>query len=183
MKSIFTLIVFMSAAVTNAADKASTTTVSASGGAKFEITAPDGWTIKTVSVDPTIPAATSLVSPDGDVNLLISFIPDKNGAFGTRGKLEAVLTRSAKQYESGSVEKKTKIEKLDSKNGLCVFAEFTDADLVGKKTGAGQFKVVGTGLMLFDKAVANVTLLGDSFTDKSYLAGKEAIETGIKLKK
>ncbi len=183
MKSIFTLIVFMSAAVMNAADKANTTTVSASGGAKFEITAPDGWTIKTVSADPSIPAATSLASPDGDANLLISFIPDKDGAFATREKLEAVLNKTAKQYEGGSVEKKTKIEMLDSKNGLCVFAEFTDSDLVGKKTEAGQFKVVGTGLMLFDKTVATLTLLGGSFTDKPYIAGKEAIKTGIRLKK
>jgi hypothetical protein len=185
MKRLIPLLLLGWATTSLAADaeKPKPTTVDVPGGAKIDIVAPAGWTVKEVQPNPLIPSATSLTSPNGDRSLMISFIPDANGALDTREKLEALLKLTAKQYEEGSVEKKTKFEKLDSKNGICVFAEFTDADLVGKKTEAGQFKVVGTGLMLIDKAVATVTVLGDSLTDKSYLAGKETIKTGIKVHK
>jgi len=180
MRVLPAVLLLFSASWAVAADKPKPTTVNVPDGGKFEVTAPEGWKVRVIQPDPKLPPTVALATANQDTDLKITFIPDKTGAFGSEEKLDAALKRVAEQYAGGSVENKTKVEKIESKNGTCLFAQFTDADLVGKETKPGQYKVVGTGLMLFDKTVAAIMLLGDSFDSKSYEAVKELIKSGIK---
>ncbi len=184
MKKLLPLL-FLSFAVTALAadaDKTKPTTVTTANGAKFDIAVPSGWAVETFKTNPNLPAlpaATSLTTLNKDMILLIWFFAIKKGADDSKAKLEAAFKIAAGQYAEGSVEKKTTIKSLDTKSGTCLFAEFTDASLVGKKPQPRQFAVVGTGMMRSGQTLIVVTLLGDSFTAKSYLAGKDVVTKGI----
>jgi hypothetical protein len=145
----------------------------------LEIKAPEGWTVKILK---TPIAPTILATPkNGAADLKITFIPMKEDL--DKEKMEALVKLGSEQYVAGSVERDVKLQNLDSKNATGVFAEFTDASLVGKPAKPGQFTFVATGLIKIGKATGTFTLLGNSFNDKDYLAGKEILKSGITEKK
>jgi hypothetical protein len=159
--------------------KPNVTTVTLSEGGPLEIKAPDGWTVKV----PKTPLGTTIVAAPkaGDADLKITFIPMQEEL--DKEKMEALLIIGAQQYIDGSVEKKMKLQNLDSKNATGMFAEFTDASLAGKRARPGQFAAVATGLIKIGKATGTFTLLGKSFDDKNYIAGKEILKSGLAEKK
>jgi hypothetical protein len=190
MKSILAVLLVALAPVifgsgANAAEPAApkTTTVTVPNGNTLDVATPEGWSLATVQPDPTLPPTVRLTAPNHETNLQITFLSDKTGTFNTKEKLEKTVEKTAQQYVDGSVEKKIKLQSFDVVGGSCVFAEFTDSDLAGKPTKPGQFKVAGTGVMTLGQTVAAFTLLGDSFDDKSYLAAKNLLKTGVAIHK
>jgi len=159
--------------------KQNVTIVELSQGGPLEIKAPDGWTVKA----PKAPLGTTIAAApkSGDADLKITFIPMQEEL--DKEKMEALLIIGAQQYIDGSVEKKMKLQNLDSKNATGMFAEFTDASLAGKPARPGQFAAVATGLIKIGKATGTFTLLGKSFDDKNFVAGKEILKSGIAEKK
>ncbi len=149
------------------------------GGDPIDVVAPEGWKLTKIQPKPTLPPTIILHSANNDTELRVTFIADKAGAFNTQDKIEKALTQAAQQYVTGSVEKKLTLQDLKSANGKSSFAEFTDADLVGKQPGPGQYKVVGTGLLVVGNTAAIITLLGNALDDKSYVAGKAFLKSGI----
>jgi hypothetical protein len=158
-------------------------TVTVPGGDSLEVTPPEGWSASTVQPDPSLPPTVRLTAPNKEASLQITFLSDKTGTFSTKEKLEKVVEKAAQQYVDGSVEKKIKLQSLDIPGGTCIYAEFTDSDLVGKTPPAGQFKIVGTGAMTLGKTIAAFTLLGDSVEAKAYLAAKQILKSGVALHK
>jgi hypothetical protein len=159
--------------------KPNVTTVTLSEGGPLEIKAPDGWVVKV----PRSPLGTTIVAgpKNGDADLKITFIPMQEEL--DKEKMEALLIIGAQQYIDGSVEKKMKLQNLDSKNATGMFAEFTDASLAGKPAKPGRFAAVATGLIKIGKATGTFTLLGKSFDDKNFVAGKEILKSGMAEKK
>ena len=139
--------------------------VAVKDGDTFEVKIPEGWD-QTQNHSPLAPTIT--IRPKSqEAELKITFISDPNGELSKKDHLDKAVTAAAQQYVNGSVEKENKLQSLESKNGKCKYAEFTDASLVGKQPPPGKFKVVGTGVMLLGKTAAAFTLLGNSFDDKS----------------
>jgi hypothetical protein len=172
-------------AAVNAAEAsgAKCSTVTVPGGDALDVTAPEGWSLVTVQPDPSLPPTVRLTAPNHEANFRITFLSDKLGTFATKEKLEKAVNKTAEQYVDNSVEKKIKLQSLELTGGNCVYAEFTDSDLVGKPSRPDQYKVIGTGVMTLGKTVAAFTLLGDSFDEKSYLAAKKILKSGVALHK
>ncbi len=158
-------------------------TVTVPGGDTLDVSWSEGWTEVTVQPDPSLPPTVRLTAPNKEASLQITFLSDKTGSFNTKDKLEKVVEKAGQQYVDGSVEKKIKLQSLDLASGTCIYAEFTDADLVGKTPPAGQFKIVGTGAITLGKTIAAFTLLGDSVDAKPYLAAKQILKSGVALHK
>jgi hypothetical protein len=185
MKTLLGVLLMCCAASAYAADsdEPKTSVVAVPDGGALDVITPAGWTFAKVQLDPSLPPTVRMSSANGDASLQVTLLVDKVGGFGTKEKMEEVVKGAAQQYVGGSVENKVTLQSLESPNGKCVLAEFTDADLVGKPSGPGQYKVVATGILVLGKTVGAVTLLGDSFNDKSYLAGKKILTAGIAVHK
>jgi hypothetical protein len=155
--------------------------VTVQDGDTLVIKVPAGWdqTQTHSALAPTI----TMHPKNQEAELKITFIADPKGELGKKDHLEKAVRAAAQQYVKGSVEKANKLQSLDSKNGTCVYAEFTDAAWVGKQAPPGKYKVVATGVMSFGKTAAAFTLLGNSFDDKSFVAGKEILQGDIAVKK
>jgi hypothetical protein len=166
-----------------AADEAKPTVPSGTvpEGDDLQITLPDDWEQwqNRNALAPTI----TLRPKNNDAELKITFIADTKDAFAKKEQLEKAVRTSCQQYVDHSVEKEIKLKTLESKNGTCVYAEFTDAALVGKTPQPGEFKAIASGVMLVGKSVAIFTLVGNLFEDKSYIASKDILKSGITLKK
>ena len=166
-----------------AADEAKPTVIpiTVPEGDALQITVPDGWD---QSQNHYVLGPTVTLRPNNkSAELKLTFILDTKSAFAKQEQLEKVVRASAQQYVDGSVEKEMKLKNLDSKNGTCVYAEFTDASLVEKTPKPGEFPAIATGVMTIGKSAAIFTLLGEASDDKSFKTGKEVLKSGITLKK
>ena len=150
-------------------------------GDSLEITVPEGWE-QAQSGSPVAPTIT-LHPKNQEAELKMTLIPDTKGALSTKEHLEKAVKAASQQYVKGSVEKECKLQSLDSKNGTCVYAQFTDTALVGKPPRPGKYLVVATGVMSFGKSAAAFTLAGRSFDDRLFVAGKEIVQDDIVIKK
>ena len=185
MNRLFAVVLLGCAATAWAADEeAAKKTVAIPGGATLEVAAPEGWSLRVIQPDPKLPPTIRLKSAKREANLQVTFFIDKVGSLGTKDKLSDMVEAAAKQqYLIGSVEKKVTVQFLDSPNAICAYAEFTDADLVGKEAKLGQYKVVATGIIKFGDTIGVVTLLGNSFDDPAYQAAKGFLKSGLTVRK
>jgi hypothetical protein len=183
MKTLIVIVLLVGFVTTSQAadsEKPKTTTVKVPDGATFDITPSEGWAVEIIEPKRALAPTVSLSTPNHEATLEFGFI---KGASATNGKQKTALKKIAQPFVEGSVEKKLNIEKLESKDATCLFAEFTNPDLLNKLTESGYYKVVGIGVIASDNTMVCITLYGVSLTDKSYLAGKELIRTGIKARK
>jgi hypothetical protein len=155
------------------------TPLSITDGTDLNITTPDSWKVTKIQPDAAIPPTLKISSPAQEVVLQVTFLPDKLAKFDSQEKVDKVVQGSSAHYVGGSVEKATTVQKMTVANGIGSLAEFTDADLVGKTTKPGQFKVVATGLITIGKTAAAFTLLGDSFDQAEYIEAKKILTDGI----
>jgi hypothetical protein len=63
------------------------------------------------------------------------------------------------QFAEGSVEKEAKVEKLDLKAGVGVYASFTDPSLVDKPSEPGNYKVMSPGMIHLKKELVIATTI------------------------
>ncbi len=163
-------------------EQAKTETVSVPEGNTLEVTVPKDWKYTKLDQGKILPPTLKFESADGKTLLQLTLLADSSGQFGKKEQIEKGVTAAAQQYVDGSVEKKVTLAKLDSKNGIGSYAQFTDASLVAKSPQPGQYLVVATGTMVYDKTIAAFTLLSDSFDSKSYAAALELLKSGVVVK-
>jgi hypothetical protein len=154
------------------------------GATAIEVSVPAGWTYEKIQPVPTAPPTLKWsCAADKDVNLQITFLPIKEGRLDTQEKIDASVMNLGRQYANGSVEKEIKIHKLVTANGLGSYAQFTDADLVGKPNAPGQFKVVACGTLVIGKTAGAFTLLANSFDQPGYKAVLALLQEGMAARK
>ncbi len=159
-------------------------TISVPGGATLEVTAPDGWTLRTFQPDPTLPPTIRLRAPEKKATLQVSFFVDTVGELATKDKVEdRAAARARWQYLIGSTDKKVTLQTIESSGELCVYAELSGDRMEGKQAKLGSDNVVATGLIKFGRTIGVVNLLGSSFDDPAFLAGKEFLKSGLTEKK
>jgi hypothetical protein len=185
MKTLCALILLSCAPSILVADEtAKKLTVSVPGGATLEAVAPAGWSLTKIQVDPTARPTLLLDAPHHDATLQITFFIDTVGELATKENVASrVASRAKWQYLIGSLEKKITLETLDVPGAICVYAQFTDAGIEGKKEKLGPFKVVATGVIKFGNTIGTITLLGNSFDDKAFQIGKVFLKTGLTVHK
>jgi hypothetical protein len=185
MRCLFALTLLACAATAFAAEEtAKKATISVPGGATLEAVAPAGWSLVKIQPDPTFRPTILLESPDHDAKLQVTFFVDTVGELATKDKVEdRVASRAKWQYLIGSMEKKITLQTLDVPGALCVYAQFTDAGMEGKKEKLGPYKVVATGVIKFGNTIGTITLLGNSFDDKAYQMGKDFLKSGLTVHK
>ena len=158
-------------------------TISVSGGATLEVTAPEDWSLRTIQPGPTLaPTIRLRAETRGE---FAGFVLRRygrrvvhQGKSGGQGGLAHKW-----QYLIGSADKKVTLQTIESSSELCVYAELSGDRMEGKEAKLGSYNVVATGIIKFGRTIGVVTLLGKSFDDPAYLAGKEFLKSGLVEKK
>jgi hypothetical protein len=157
----------------------------AAHGAEFDLGArgvltmqvPEGWSANSQEISrpgadgSTIAFATSFKPPEGaNAKCSITFLyvtnrpPDK-------ATIRVDVLRMGERYASGSVEKKKVLRDFSLEQGYGAYSVFTDASLVGKKTRAGQYRVIGVGeVQPSENLLGALSLFADDAEGKEFKA-------------
>ncbi|GEP41927.1 hypothetical protein [Brevifollis gellanilyticus] len=126
---------------------------------QLSVAVPEGWEGKAkeipgVGVDITVRPKTPR---NMACKLTVLFIPAEQELTP-----EQVIERwkgTLGQFAEGSVEKEAKVEKLNLKSGVGVYASFTDPSLVGKPSEPGNYKVMSPGMIHLKKELVIATTI------------------------
>ncbi len=181
MKKLALLLLLVSAGVVLAGDPLALKVPGVKGEVK--VAPPDHWTHELKESGPRNPPSLQLYNGEGkEVSLQITALPAPGAV--SQGDAEAlgrlVEELSSKQYEEGSVEKKTKVEELKVKDGVARYALYTDADLASvEKPEEGQYKKVTTGMIRSGAVLVIFTLLSQDTTSDAYKAAMKFLAESV----
>lgn len=171
----------MLVALLSLAGRAKDLEIKAGDGTGYVFHAPENAQVFKNNPPAGIPPSIKVRSASNRMSLQITFMPKGKRDYDNQAALnELVGKMGARQYEGGSVERKTEVVALKVNGGLGAIARYTDAELANvANPRPGQFKVVAAGAIVLGKNLATVTLLGDSFDSEDYKQGLSLLESGF----
>jgi hypothetical protein len=137
-----------------------------SKSSSLQLKVPSGFTAKKIAGP--LP---SMDVGNGDIKLKFTAIPIPDEKLTKLGGVEGLLKLTVQKFQTGSVEQKCNLQKL--KIGNAVYATFTDASLVGKKSSPGNWRMITSGIIQGKDGLLNFTLFSHSSDSKQF---KQMIE-------
>src|SRR4051812_3366635 len=103
MKIALAMLLMIPALAVQAADAEDSKpkTIAVPDGDTLDVVAPEGWSLVTIQPDPKLPPTLALSSAKREATLRITFIPDKNGTFKNKEKLQGIIQAMSQQYVGG----------------------------------------------------------------------------------
>jgi hypothetical protein len=162
-----------------AAGAASSELITIFEGRRVDVPVPLGWTFEDKLDPKTGIRAVVLKDPKNEVQLDVSFLPDPEGRMGTRQTLEDEARRLFSAYLSQAVETEVKLTSFNSRDGIGVYASFTDRTLDPKHIPEGEKLMSTTGIRSWSGAYLLFTLLANSADSASYKTALQLAKSGI----
>lgn len=174
LKKLFALL-FLTAAIL----RAQSGTIDLRSHGSLAIYLEDGWKVNTSEFGDRVLINIEPVDEATNANAALTVTFPEQDRFSTKAKLRIQVEVNGRQYEEGSVERKSVSRELSTQPSVAYgfYCNYTDPELVGKPPQKGNYKMISVGMIRVSPDVLiEMAISSDDVRGKAYQQLLGAIE-------
>lgn len=131
----------------------------------------DGWKVNTSEFGDRVIVNIEPLDENTNANVALTVTFPELDRFSTKGKLRTQVEVNGRQYEEGSLERKSVSRELSTQSSVAYgfYCNYTDPELVGKPPQKGNYKMISIGLIrVTPEVLIEMAISSDDARGKPY---------------